>query len=138
MEQAEKKDLCVLADMMEQAKRRMEFLISFSTLTHSEMRLNSETFQWLQRIPSVLQEHRELITKSRREAEDALKVGGGQHTYMIYNGSKKPNHVLALCRHAHVVVCVSSDCNHMLGIYSCLLIYGSLIPHYNTYFYRST
>lgn len=40
----------------------------------SELRLNSETFSWLSRIPPILEEHKQLITQSRREAEEGLKV----------------------------------------------------------------
>lgn len=44
------------------------------TMAPSELRLNSETFSWLSRIPPILEEHKQLITQSRREAEEGLKV----------------------------------------------------------------
>ncbi len=44
------------------------------TMAPSELRLNSETFSWLSRIPPILDEHKQLITQSRREAEEGLKV----------------------------------------------------------------
>lgn len=44
------------------------------TMAPSELRLNSETFSWLSRIPPILEEHKQLISQSRREAEEGLKV----------------------------------------------------------------
>ena len=53
---------------------RLEFLAEYTSIALSDLRLNSETFRWIERIPSILDEHREISTRSRREAEDALKV----------------------------------------------------------------
>lgn len=55
-------------------QNRMEFLLEHTTVSHSEMRLNTDTFRWLERIPPILDEHNDIITRSRREKEDALKV----------------------------------------------------------------
>lgn len=53
---------------------RMEFLVEFTTTTISEMKLNAETFRWMERIPPILDEHADIINRSRREAEEGLKV----------------------------------------------------------------
>lgn len=53
---------------------RMEFLAEFTTTTMSEMKLNAETFRWIERIPPILDEHADIISRSRREAEEGLKV----------------------------------------------------------------
>lgn len=45
-----------------------------ATMAPSELRLNSETFSWLSRIPPILDEHKQLIGQSRKEAEEGLKV----------------------------------------------------------------
>ena len=53
---------------------RVSVLADNGTMAPSELRLNSETFSWLSRIPPILDEHKQLITQSRREAEEGLKV----------------------------------------------------------------
>ena len=53
---------------------RLEFLAEHTSITVSDLRLNSETFRWLERMPPILEEHRDITTRSRREAEEALKV----------------------------------------------------------------
>lgn len=53
---------------------RLEFLAEYTSIALSDMRLNSETFRWLERMPPILEEHREITGRSRREAEEALKV----------------------------------------------------------------
>lgn len=52
----------------------MEFLAEYTTTTMSEIKLNAETFRWLDRIPAILEEHSNIISRSRREAEEGLKV----------------------------------------------------------------
>ena len=53
---------------------RMEFLAEYTTCTMSELKLNAETFRWMERIPPILDEHADIISRSRREAEEGLKV----------------------------------------------------------------
>ena len=53
---------------------RVNVLADNGTMAPSELRLNSETFSWLSRIPPILEEHKQLISQSRREAEEGLKV----------------------------------------------------------------
>ena len=53
---------------------RMEFLAEFTSCTMSELKLNAETFRWVERIPPILDEHADIISRSRREAEEGLKV----------------------------------------------------------------
>ena len=55
-------------------RARVEFLLEHTTVPQSEVRLNVDTFRWLERIPPILEEHHDIITRSRREKEDALKV----------------------------------------------------------------
>ena len=45
-----------------------------STLSKSDIHLNQETFNWYNRMPNIFDEHEEIITRSRREAEEGLKV----------------------------------------------------------------
>lgn len=52
----------------------MEFLAEFTTTSMAEMKLNAETFRWMERMPPILEEHADIIDRSRREAEEGLKV----------------------------------------------------------------
>ncbi len=53
---------------------RLEFLAEFTSISISEMKLNTDTFRWIERMPPILEEHVDIITRSRREAEEGLKV----------------------------------------------------------------
>ena len=49
-------------------------MAEYTTCTMSELKLNAETFRWMERIPPILDEHADIISRSRREAEEGLKV----------------------------------------------------------------
>jgi dynein heavy chain len=68
------KTLPELETRIVEARHRVEFLLEHTTVSHSEMKLNTDTFRWMERIPPILQEHHDIITRSRKEKEDALKV----------------------------------------------------------------
>ena len=53
---------------------RVEFLLEHTTVSPAEMSLNADTFLWTSRIPPILEEHQTIITETRREVEDALRV----------------------------------------------------------------
>lgn len=74
IEQVKTKEIDVLEDKVLQARQRVTFLINHTTLTKSEIHLNVETFNWYNRMPKIFEEHEEIITRSRREAEDGLKL----------------------------------------------------------------
>ena len=74
IEKVEEKDIFVLEQRMVDSMGRLKILIEHTTFTQSEIRLNAETFDWLTRMPSIFAEHKEIISQTRREAEEALKV----------------------------------------------------------------
>ena len=74
MEKVEDKDIYVLEQRMVESMNRLKILIEHTTFTQSEIRLNAETFDWLTRMPSIFAEHKDIISQTRREAEEALKV----------------------------------------------------------------
>lgn len=74
IEKVEEKDIFVLEQRMVDSMNRLKILIEHTTFTQSEMRLNAETFDWLTRMPTIFAEHKEIISQTRREAEEALKV----------------------------------------------------------------
>ena len=40
----------------------------------SEIKLNTETFNWHHRMPKIFEDHHDIISRGRREAEEHLKV----------------------------------------------------------------
>ncbi|CAI8004188.1 Dynein heavy chain 7, axonemal [Geodia barretti] len=73
MSAATEKTLPQLETRVIEARHRVEFLLEHTTVSHSEVKLNVDTFRWLERIPPILEEHNDIITRSRKEKEDALK-----------------------------------------------------------------
>ena len=63
-----------LEERIIQAKKRLEFLVDYTSMSPAEMRLNSEAFNWHSRMPPIFEEHDEIINASKRQAENALKV----------------------------------------------------------------
>eukprot|EP00116_Pleurobrachia_bachei_P013049 sb/3473311/ len=56
------------------AKKRLEFLVDYTSMSPAEMRINSEAFNWHSRMPPIFEEHEEIIGASKRQAENALKL----------------------------------------------------------------
>ena len=43
-------------------------------MTMSEFNLNADTFKWIERMPPILLEHEDIMSRSRQEAEEGLKA----------------------------------------------------------------
>ena len=56
------------------AKNRLAFLVDYASFSPAEMRLNSNTFMWNDRMPAIFDEHRLIINEKRAQYEEALKV----------------------------------------------------------------
>ena len=74
IDQVRAKEIDLLEERVLQARQRVTFLINHSSLSKTELHLNTETFNWFNRMPKIFEEHEEIISQSRREAEDGLKV----------------------------------------------------------------
>ena len=66
--------LTLLEKQLLDAKERLTFLIDFMTFSSADIRLNSNPFQWHQRMPDVFEEHRSIINSNRIQYENALKM----------------------------------------------------------------
>ena len=71
-----------LEERILKAKKRLEFLVDYTSMSPAEMRLNSEAFNWHSRMPPIFEEHDEIIGASKRQAENALKVH--THPFFMY------------------------------------------------------
>ena len=79
VEKVRSKELQSMEDRVLKARNRLLTLAELMPFTHADMMKNRETLKWLERIYPIFDEHMEIITRNRREAEEALKVcvGGG-------------------------------------------------------------
>lgn len=66
-----------------QAKNRLAFLVDFAQFSPAEMRLNSNTFMWNGRMPTIFEEHKLIVSEKRSQYEEALKVNQ-RHLVYIY------------------------------------------------------
>lgn len=74
VEKVRNKDLQSMEDRVMKARNRLLTLAELMPFTHADMMKNRETLKWLERIYPIFDEHTEIITRNRREAEEALKV----------------------------------------------------------------
>ena len=54
--------------------QRLEFLIEFTQMSPGEIRLNKEVFQWLQRMPRLIEEAHKIMDDTSQEQKKALTV----------------------------------------------------------------
>ncbi|XP_065655373.1 dynein axonemal heavy chain 7 isoform X2 [Hydra vulgaris] len=74
VKKAETETLLLLEKQLFDAKERLLFLIDFMTFSSADIRLNSNVFQWHQRMPEVFQEHCTIVNSNRIQYENALKM----------------------------------------------------------------
>lgn len=68
------KEISLLEERVLQARQRIMFLVNHTDVPKADIHLNSETFNWYNRMPAIFTEHDDIMTQSKREAEDSLKV----------------------------------------------------------------
>lgn len=74
IEKVEKDTVFQLEKKLVQAKDRLAFLVDHATFSPAEMRLNTNTFMWHDRMPAIFEEHKLIISEKRQQYEEALKV----------------------------------------------------------------
>ena len=74
IEKVRSKELQGMEDRVLKSRNRLLTLAELMPFTHADMMKNRETLKWLERIYPIFDEHMEIITRNRREAEEALKV----------------------------------------------------------------
>lgn len=74
VEKVESETLYALEKKLIHAKKKLVFLIEYSDFSSAEMRFNAHTFTWLDRMPSVIAEHRDIIAEKQNQYQKGLKV----------------------------------------------------------------
>ena len=74
MEKVEEKDIFVIEQKMVNSMGRLKILSEYPLIVTSAKGFNAQIFAWLTIFPKILADHKEIISQSRREAEEALKV----------------------------------------------------------------
>ena len=74
IEKVKSKELQGLEERLLKCRTRVLTLAELMPFTHADMMKNSETLKWLDRIYPIFDEHTEIITRTKREAEESLKV----------------------------------------------------------------
>ena len=74
IENVRNKELHRMEERVIDSRKRVLTLAGLMSFSHVDMQRNAETLKWLDRIYPIFDEHIEIITRGRREAEEALKV----------------------------------------------------------------
>ncbi|XP_035507000.1 dynein axonemal heavy chain 7 isoform X2 [Scophthalmus maximus] len=67
-------EMPVLERSMEDSNKHLCFLIDYITLSPLDMELNRQTIQWLKRMPSIMKEHKEIVTEKTEQYQGGLKL----------------------------------------------------------------
>ena len=74
MEKVESETVYALDRKIEDAKNRLMFLVDYATFSPTEIRSNTATFNWQDRLISIFDEHRVIMLEKRAQFEEGLKV----------------------------------------------------------------
>ena len=74
MKKVETDTIYQLEKKLTQAKNRLRFLVDYAQFSPAEMRMNSSTFLWNARMPTVFEEHKVIINEKKVQYEEGLKV----------------------------------------------------------------
>ncbi|GLD70629.1 dynein heavy chain 7, axonemal-like protein, partial [Lates japonicus] len=74
MNKVETTEMPMLEQRLADSNTQLCFLMDFVTLSPLEMKLNTETIQWLKRMPSIFKEHQHIMTEKREQYQSALKM----------------------------------------------------------------
>ena len=70
----EKKTIFELEKQLIHSRERLSFLVDYASFSPAEMRLNSSTFQWHERMPEIFNEHKQIVAEKTSQYQDGLKV----------------------------------------------------------------
>lgn len=70
----EKKEMLTLEKQLVESRDRLSFLVDYASFSPAEMRLNSSSFQWHERMPEIFMEHRQIVDEKTSQYQDGLKV----------------------------------------------------------------
>jgi len=78
VKEAQRTNMEELNKKLSNARTSLFFLVDHVTFTLADMNSNSQTFAWIDRMPSILDDHRVIIEEKTAMYMDALKVGNGR------------------------------------------------------------
>ncbi|XP_067117728.1 dynein axonemal heavy chain 7 [Osmerus mordax] len=67
-------EMSLLEKKLSDSKTRLCFLVDYVTFSAVDMRLNRQTFQWHTRMPSILEEHRQITKQKEEQYQGGLKL----------------------------------------------------------------
>lgn len=71
----EEKEIFTLEKQLVESRDRLSFLVDYASFSPAEMRLNSSSFQWHERMPEIFAEHKQIVEEKTGQYQDGLKVG---------------------------------------------------------------
>uniref|UniRef100_A0A3B4DBH6 Dynein axonemal heavy chain 7 n=1 Tax=Pygocentrus nattereri TaxID=42514 RepID=A0A3B4DBH6_PYGNA len=74
VEKVEAEEMPKLALKLMDSNTRLCFLVDYVMFSRMDMQLNRQTFQWHMRMPSVFDEHRQIIKEKTVQFQDGLKL----------------------------------------------------------------
>jgi dynein heavy chain len=74
VQKVEKETVFLMEDRVREICKYMLFLADYTTFTLVEMKQNSTTFQWYLRMPSIFDEHRQIVEQKSAEYQEFLRV----------------------------------------------------------------
>ncbi|XP_067459187.1 dynein axonemal heavy chain 7 [Thunnus thynnus] len=67
-------EMPLLEQRLADSNTQLCFLMDFVSLSPLDMELNKKTIQWLQRMPSIFEEHQQIITEKTEQYQSGLKL----------------------------------------------------------------
>ncbi|XP_063744092.1 dynein axonemal heavy chain 7 [Eleginops maclovinus] len=74
MSKMQTSELPLLEQRLTDSNTQLCFLMDFITLSPSDMELNTQTVQWFKRMPSIIREHRQIITEKTAQYQSGLQL----------------------------------------------------------------
>lgn len=67
-------EMPLLQQRLADSATQLCFLVEFATLSTLDMKLNTKTIQWFKRMPSIFEEHQQIVSKMTEQYQNGLKV----------------------------------------------------------------
>uniref|UniRef100_A0A669BJA2 Dynein axonemal heavy chain 7 n=1 Tax=Oreochromis niloticus TaxID=8128 RepID=A0A669BJA2_ORENI len=74
IKKVETTEMPLLQQRLADSATQLCFLVEFATLSTLDMELNTKTIQWFKRMPSIFEEHQQIVTKMTEQYQSGLKL----------------------------------------------------------------
>ncbi len=88
-QKAETETIFELEKKLFQARIRLEFLLGNTSLSPAQVRSNNQTFSWNDRMPTVFEEHRQIVAEKSLQFQEALKLKRERFIEELENATKQ-------------------------------------------------